>query len=360
MARSFDGVDDYLTAPSTAQLRSPSTALTISYWAKVATSSATFGRVLQKSGANGAQYEVFQDTTPGKHKLNLDFGTTVNLSTATVTPDTGIWLFYVWRWNSGGGSRVDIFDLDGALVASGTTATNTGTLQTSTDSTSTLWVMRSSGGNYMPGTMARLFIHNARLTDAEVTTLRGGQLPVAPSADYWPLDGTGATEVGQTNGNVLTVFGALPASDSGLPGSLQLLVLGGALTVAGAGVGLTQQAREGVVAATGALGQTRLVARDALGAISAAGQAARQALASRAGTVATAGALSKAPSLLETGSVVGAGSVARSARRVLSGSMQPAAARVQSYLGRVFGQAGTVVLRAYAKATVRLRARRPN
>ena len=79
-----------------------------------------------------------------------------------------------------------------------------------------------------------------------------------------------------------------------------------------------------------------------------------------AGAITATGSKTRLPLLNEAGSVAPGAIYRLGVLRRVTGAVAPTGAALQVSLGRVFGKAGTVVMRAYAKATVRLRIRRPN
>lgn len=219
MAREFDGVDDGFIAPSSASLESCVNAITVAYWWNPSAAGPSFARHIVKYTATetntGASWSVqMNNATAETRYQGLLNGT--SWTTGTNNPHTvGQWQFHVMYWESGTAPTLRRYDTAGVILQTGVSGTvRTGSIPNGAGG---LYVGRQAAV-YVPGRMARLFVHNAKLTDAQMLTLHSGSLPVTPSGDYWPLNGTGSTEVGTVNGNVLTATGAPGTfSEAGMP-----------------------------------------------------------------------------------------------------------------------------------------------
>lgn len=220
MARAFDGVADGFIAPSSASLTSITTAITVAYWWNPSSAGPSYNRHIVKyttatPSNTSATFAVQQNTaTPDTRYQGLINGT--SWTTGTNSAHTiNEWQFHVLIWQSGDRPILRRYATNGNMIQEGRSGTNrTGSLPNGPGS---LYIGRQASV-YVPGRMARLFIHNQMLSDNQITTLLNGTLPVTPSGDYWPLTGTGNTEVGTVNGNVLTATGN-PAfySETGIP-----------------------------------------------------------------------------------------------------------------------------------------------
>ncbi len=214
--RNLDGVNDSLTAPDSAALQA-TTGLTVAFWIKYA-GSTTYGGIFSKG--NSLYIETQATANQGDLAFvlnNLDTTAACYTPAGTRLP-IGVWKYVVCRWASGGALTMDIFNTDGtAFTPQIVGNTYTGTI---TDNTDPLRMGEAYyTGGWVNARYSRVFYHNARLTDAQVTTLRTDPMnpPVAASGGYWLLDGTGATEGNQTGAVALTVNGATSVVDTEIP-----------------------------------------------------------------------------------------------------------------------------------------------
>lgn len=216
MARTFDGVDDKGVATVNTKTTS---AWTIAFWVKPGATGNTFGRVVNaRTTAPAEHIAAFTDGTLGKIKalmVNSAGSITYGPSPTTMPTDGSAWYWWVSRWTNGGAINTRIYNVDGTLFSDVSGSAVTLTLNDQTGGT--VNVGHSGGGSPFGGVVARVFIHNERLTDAQLDALRDGTMPVTPSADYWSMADNAADETGDIHGTLLTITGAVQSSDAGLP-----------------------------------------------------------------------------------------------------------------------------------------------
>jgi hypothetical protein len=211
MSRILDGTDDHGTVPNSATLASPSTAITVALWAKMATNgqwATVCGK--QNSGFNFT-WGVFAINSSNSYEAWLNNGSAEASPSGTVTSDE--WRLMVVRWQSGSGPVLRFYRPDGTIDVQVTGSSFTGTLSSGAGS---LFLGSFGGVDFWAGKLGRSAIYDASLSDAELVTLaEGGDMLALSPAAAWSLTTSGTTEPDLTgNGNTLTWTGAtFDASD---------------------------------------------------------------------------------------------------------------------------------------------------
>jgi hypothetical protein len=208
-ARHFNGSDtDYLTHADDASLRSPSTALTVAFWARATSGTQnTYAGYVDKRYGSYDSWRVDAGSSTSPHAQGWVYtssGQTYTASSNLLT--TGTWYFMALRWASGGKLNLDVYNSDGSLFQHvESTGANTGSISYDT---SALYIGRLLPTTHgFQGDIAQAYVDNTSLSDGDLATLRTGTQPHAASAAYWPI-GLGSPDPDQSgNGNDLTVNG---------------------------------------------------------------------------------------------------------------------------------------------------------
>lgn len=182
----------------------------------------------------------------------------------------------------------------------------------------------------------------------------------------WQIDQThtthttgfiGVTTVcGQTGARDL-IIDTFNATDSLTP-SQATLNASGSIAASG-GLGKIPGKRfAGSTTAVGTGSRLKVVARLFTGSITAAGTMRKSFLRVFAGAVATTGTMRKAAAKKLAGTVTPAATILRRPGKIFAGSVTPAGSGTPTFIGRIFGRPGIVVVRLIQRAEVRIRHRR--
>ena len=153
-----------------------------------------------------------------------------------------------------------------------------------------------------------------------------------------------------SNGRTAIVGYILPAGAT--------ISLTGSITPAGA---LTKTATKnfvGSITPAGAFAKIKVVTAFFSGAITPAGAITRSALKNFGGTLTPAGAFAKKVSKIFTGAITPAGSLIKRFNKKFTGSLTPSGAVSTTFLGRVFGKPGIVVMSMLRSSMISIRHRR--
>lgn len=356
MARDFDGVDDGAQGLVDADM---STALTIAAWIKPANVGSDFGRMVNvRDSGNVEQVAIFNDAQKGEMKIQLTDGAgnkKFGGSHPLMVMD-GRWYWWSTRWASGGGVNTLIYNEDGSLFSDTTTSAVTTTLRDAAGGS--LTVGHSGGGaSDWGGVVARLFVHNAYLTDEQMTSLRLGTVPVVPSADYWSFNDETTPETGDVHGTPLEIVGATVVSGAGLPPIPKAYA--GSTTPTGALTPRVNKVFAAAVAAAGVVDVRKIVTIVLSGSTAAAGALTKAYVIVKAGSAKPAGVLAKTAQKALVGQSAATGSILRVVKRILTSTIALTSTLAPRSLGRIRGRAGsaTMVFKS-SVGEVRLRFRR--
>jgi hypothetical protein len=142
--------------------------------------------------------------------------------------------------------------------------------------------------------------------------------------------------------------------------ALQSLILGGSIRPAGWTRSFSVRERGGSINMAGETDAIKVAYALVTGALAALGETVRLTPKVQTGAIAVTANKTRLPLLMQSGSMAPWASYRLTMMRRLGGSLVPRTVRVTNYLGRVFGRAGIVAMRVYARGQVTLRVRRPN
>ena len=173
-----------------------------------------------------------------------------------------------------------------------------------------------------------------------------------PTTGYW-----GFTNAAQTSGSKNFFIDNFNLLDTITP-SQQSITVGGTISMAGALIKQVPKAFAGSITMSGVYSKIKVVSRIFGGSITMAGALKRNAAKSLGGSITPSGVVKRNVTKKLTGSITMTGSFGRRARKVFSGSITPTGATVITYVGRVFGYPGILVMRVFKPGDLRIRFRR--
>lgn len=144
--------------------------------------------------------------------------------------------------------------------------------------------------------------------------------------------------------------------DTITPSQATLFATGG-ITPTGVLVKQPRKLFAGAMTPAGALTKSRAVTRSFAGAITPAGALMKSLPRNFAGVITPAGVLKRQPNKKFVGAVTPAGATRKSMIKTFAGSIAPTGAAVVTFVGRIFGRPGLVVMKLLERAEVRIRHR---
>jgi hypothetical protein len=174
---SLDGISGTVTVPNSGTLQSPSNAITLSAWVKyTGTTANPYGAVVHKHFSTSnpyVSYGIQNDGSgnPAAFAFYLSNGVEGNF--VPTNPTTGLssdtWYFLVGTWTSGQNMNLSVYNADGSLNQTKTSASavsmNIGY------SSSPLDIGKNESGAYFKGIVDEVRIYNRALTSTEITSL---------------------------------------------------------------------------------------------------------------------------------------------------------------------------------------------
>lgn len=216
-ARYFDGVTpDYAYVADSSTLRSPTSAITLAGFWRPHVNTTQDGGIWGKTGNNIGRSMSYgfcrRDTTDARNvRFRLGLTTAGNVlidpSNLTTALAMDTWFFVACTWSSGAALRMRIWTTGGTLLSDTTGST------TYSDSVAygadEFRIGRNDVDSYARFSTAAVGVHNAVLSDANLTSWRTNKVPpVTLSGGFWALNGASTSvESDTTQTNHLTLSG---------------------------------------------------------------------------------------------------------------------------------------------------------
>jgi hypothetical protein len=215
MARNFDAVDDVISITDSTTLRLPSTSITIAGWIYTSGTPDDYSSPLDKVFATTDPWHSYMvqkfSSSTRQYRFGLSSGSAgslvVTATTTSLAADT--WFFLVCRWTSGQTLSLRVYNMDGTINQTVTSALTSSI--TIGYAAQPLRLGQNEATGFWAGRLANWAVWSIRLIDVEAEAfMRGVSVRPNSIAGFWPIFGIQSPEPDWSgNNNHGTVTGAV-------------------------------------------------------------------------------------------------------------------------------------------------------